>query len=158
MLELRAELEQRGARFRTRCDTEVLLHLYLRDGPQLRLPAARDVRHRAVGPAHAAAPPGARPFGIKPLYYALDDGHISFASELKALLRQPGFSREVDPDALQAYLAFNSIPAPLTIFRGGAQAPRWARAHLLCARRARSNATRAPRPSPAQRCRDGARG
>ena len=56
-------------------------------------------------------------FGIKPLYYGTGGGWLSFASELKALVRRPGFSTEVDLDALEAFLAFNSIPAPLTIFR-----------------------------------------
>ncbi len=55
-------------------------------------------------------------FGIKPLYYRSVGGTLSFASELKAMLELPGFSREVDPRAVSAYLAFNSIPAPLTIF------------------------------------------
>src|SRR6185503_19101424 len=55
-------------------------------------------------------------FGIKPLYYRRSGEGLAFASELKSLLEDPGFSREVDPQALSAYLAFNSIPAPLTIF------------------------------------------
>ena len=77
-------------------------------------------------------------------------GRLSFASELKALLRQPGFSREIDPDALEAFLAFNSIPAPLTIFARGAQA---ARRPLLRGRAGRGDdralraARRPPRPS-----------
>ncbi len=62
-------------------------------------------------------------YGIKPLYYQLEQGRVSFASELKALLRQPNFSRQVDPDALHAFLAFNSIPAPLTIFRSARKLP-----------------------------------
>ena len=64
---------------------------------------------------------------------------LSFASELKALLRQPGFSREVDLDALEAYLAFNSIPAPLTIF---AEARKLPPGHLLIVER--GEATTAP--------------
>ena len=90
-------------------------------------------------------------FGIKPLYYRIADGALSFASELKALLRQPGFSREVDLDALEAYLAFNSIPAPLTIF---AEARKLPPGHLLIWRAAASRgcaATRGPRPAPAGR-------
>ena len=55
-------------------------------------------------------------FGIKPLYYRDATATLAFASELKALL--PPGSREVDLDALEAFLAFNSIPAPLTILRG----------------------------------------
>src|SRR6516225_8756401 len=94
-LELRAELERDGVRFRTRCDTEVLLHSYLRYGPSFveRLRgmfalAMWDSRHRRLLLARDR-------FGIKPLFYAVHDGGLSFASELKALLRQPAVSREV---------------------------------------------------------------
>ena len=68
------------------------------------------------------------PFGIKPLYYSSNDGGIVFGSELKALLEFPGFSRDIDVDALQAFLAFNSIPAPMTIFRAARKLPA---GHLL---------------------------
>jgi asparagine synthase (glutamine-hydrolysing) len=122
-LELRSQLERQGARLRTNCDTEVLLHLYLRDGPsfvaQLRgmfAIALWDRRERRLLLARDR-------FGIKPLYYEVGDGRISFASELKALLRQPDFPREVDRDALHSFLAFNSIPAPLTIFRQARKLP-----------------------------------
>ena len=56
-------------------------------------------------------------FGIKPLYYRDGAGRLSFASELKALRRLPGFSRDIDLDALEAFLAFNAIPGRCTIFR-----------------------------------------
>jgi asparagine synthase (glutamine-hydrolysing) len=110
--ELRRELERLGHSFRTHGDTEVLLHLYeqhgtgfadrlrgmfavaIWDAPRRRLVLARDR------------------FGIKPLYYRDVDGELAFASELRALPRG-----EIDLDALEAFLAFNSIPAPLTIFR-----------------------------------------
>lgn len=147
-LELRAALEREGVRFRTRCDTEVLLHLYLRDGPefvsQLRgmfALALWDRRQRRLLLARDR-------FGIKPLYYALRDGRISFASELKALLREPSFSREVDPEALHAFLAFNSIPAPLTIFR---QARKLAPGHLLLCGPQEVKHIRYARPAPAAR-------
>src|SRR5437868_4630759 len=116
-LELRAELASSGVRFRTNCDTEVLLHLYLHQGPRFvsRLRgmfafAIWDRRQRLLLLARDR-------FGIKPLYYEHREGRISFASELKALLRQPDFPRDIDREALHAYLAFNSIPAPATIFR-----------------------------------------
>ena len=64
-------------------------------------------------------------FGIKPLYYRADGGGLEFASELRALPRG-----EVDLDALEAFLAFNSVPAPLSIFRGDAQAAGRAPARL----------------------------
>jgi asparagine synthase (glutamine-hydrolysing) len=56
-------------------------------------------------------------FGIKPLYYRIGSGTLSWASELKALLAQPDVERSIDLDALEAYLAFNAIPGPATIFR-----------------------------------------
>jgi asparagine synthase (glutamine-hydrolysing) len=146
-LELRAELGRRGTRFRTGCDTEVLLQMYRAHGPdfvsQLRgmfALALWDRRERRLLLARDR-------FGIKPLYYELADGRLGFASELKALLRQPGFSREVDREALHAYLAFNSIPAPLTIFRAARKLPP---GHvLLCSPAGGVTITRFARPTPA---------
>lgn len=127
---LRADLERSGHRFSTRSDTEVLVHLYEEHGPgfveRLRgmfAVALWDGRRRRLVLARDQ-------FGIKPLYYRYHDGTLSFASELKALLRQPGFSKEIDTDALEAYLALNWVPTPLTIFR---QARKLAAGHLLIA-------------------------
>jgi asparagine synthase (glutamine-hydrolysing) len=145
-LELRAELERGGARFRTNCDTEVLLHLYLRDGPDF-VAKLRGMFALAIWDRREQRLLLARDrFGIKPLYYALDPGAISFASELKALLRKPGFSREVDPAALHSFLAFNSIPAPLTIFRSARKLPP---GHLLLCERTGTQIVRYARPTPA---------
>jgi asparagine synthase (glutamine-hydrolysing) len=145
-LELRAELERAGARFRTGCDTEVLLHMYLRHGPGFveRLRgmfafALWDRRERRLLLARDR-------FGIKPLYYALLDGQISFGSELKALLRDPAFPREVDRDALHSYLAFNSIPAPFSIFKAARKLPP---GHLLTCSPAGVRIERYARPAPA---------
>jgi asparagine synthase (glutamine-hydrolysing) len=121
--ELRRELEGAGHRFATASDTEVLVHLYEEhgDGFVERLRgmfaiALWDARERRLLLARDR-------FGIKPLYYRLVDGTLSFASELKAMLEQPGFSRRIDPEAVAAYLAFNSIPAPLTIFAEARKLP-----------------------------------
>ena len=87
--------------------------------------AARDVRDRDLGlPDTAGCCSPATASASSPSTTASPGAQLSFASELKALLRQPGFSREIDPQALEAFLAFNSIPAPLTIFKRGAQAAR----------------------------------
>src|SRR5438876_2682926 len=110
--ELRRELERAGHRFRTHGDTEVLLHLYEPHGAgfaeRLRGTFAVAIweapRHRLVLARDR--------FGIKPLYYRDAGGELSFASELRALPRG-----EIDLDALESFLAFNSIPAPQTIFR-----------------------------------------
>ena len=111
-LELRAELERAGHRFTTRCDTEVLAHGYEQWGARLweRLRgmfavAVHDARSRSLVLARD-------PFGIKPLYYRDADGELAFASELDALPRG-----EIDLDALEAFLTFNVIPAPLSIYR-----------------------------------------
>src|SRR3954465_12013485 len=115
--ELRRELDAQGHRFRTRCDTEVIGHLYEHHGlaafARLRgmfAIALWDARSRRLVLARDR-------FGIKPLFHArLRDGALAFASELSALARAPGFPRELDPDGLEAYLAFNSIPGPLTAY------------------------------------------
>ena len=116
--ELRAGLERQGHTLRTdHSDTEVLVHLYEQHGPafaeHLRgmfAVAIWDTRERRLVLARDR-------FGIKPLHWARVPDGLAFASELKALLPAPGFSREVDPDAVEAFLAFNSIPAPLTIYK-----------------------------------------
>ena len=144
-LELRAELEGQGVRFRTRCDTEVLLHLYLREGPDF-VARLRGMFAIALWDRRRQQLLLARDrYGIKPLYYQLEHGRLSFASELKALLRQPSFSRQVDPDALHAFLAFNSIPAPLTIFRS---ARKLAPGHLLTCGTEGTTLHRFARPEP----------
>jgi asparagine synthase (glutamine-hydrolysing) len=145
-LQLRAELERAGTRFRTGCDTEVLLHMYLHHGAGFvaRLRgmfafALWDRRERRLLLARDR-------FGIKPLYYVLGQGRISFASELKALLGDPSFSRELDRDALHSFLAFNSIPAPLSIFRAARKLPP---GHLLECTPSGVRIERYARPAPA---------
>ena len=139
--ELRLELERAGHRFSTSGDTEVLAHLYeergdhfaerlrgmfaiaLWDSEQGRLLLARDR------------------YGIKPLYYRETDSELAFASELRALPRG-----EIDLDALEAFLAFNSVPAPLTILREVRKLPP---GHVLVWEDGRSELTRYARPAPA---------
>ena len=58
------------------------------------------------------------PAGIKPLYFGRVGDTFAFASELKALVNLPGFDRTVDRDALAAYVRFDNVPAPRTIYRG----------------------------------------
>jgi asparagine synthase (glutamine-hydrolysing) len=122
--ELRRGLERAGHRFRTSGDTEAILHLYEEHGDafaeRLRgmfAVAIWDARRRRLVLARDR-------FGIKPLYYRATREGLEFASELRALPRG-----EIDLDALEAFLAFNSIPAPLTIFRETRKLPP---GHLLC--------------------------
>jgi asparagine synthase (glutamine-hydrolysing) len=110
--ELRRELEGNGHVFRTNCDTEVHLHLYEQHGTAF-------AHHLRGMFAVALWDAGRRrlvlardPYGIKPLYYRAVGGMLEFASELRALQRG-----EIDLDALEAFLAFNSIPAPYSIFK-----------------------------------------
>ena len=117
--ELRAELEAAGHSFRTRCDTEVIVHLFEEhgDGFAERL---RGMFAIALWDGRAGRLVLARDrFGIKPLFYREDaDGGLAFASELKALMALPDFDRGLDLRAVESLLAFNSIPGPLTIFEG----------------------------------------
>ena len=114
--DLRSELEGRGHRFSTRSDTEVLVHLYEDHGPHF-VERLRGMFAIALWDERKHQLVIARDrFGIKPLYYSLSDGTLAFASELKALLRKPDFSREIDLDALDAFLAFGFVPGPMTIF------------------------------------------
>jgi asparagine synthase (glutamine-hydrolysing) len=150
--ELRAELERGGHRFATRSDTEVLVHLYEARGLDFVQPlrgmfaiALWDAARRRLVLARDR-------FGIKPLHYRLRDEALSFASELKALLAEPGFEREIDFDAIEAFLAFNAIPAPLTIFAGVRKLPA---GHMLVCERGETSLVRysRPRPAPATRLR-----
>jgi asparagine synthase (glutamine-hydrolysing) len=116
--ELRRELERAGHVFRTNCDTEVHLHLYEQHGPEY----ARRLRGMfavALWDSERRRLVLARDrYGIKPLYYCDAGGSLEFASELRALPRG-----EIDLDALEALLAFNSIPAPYSIFRDTRKLP-----------------------------------
>ena len=155
--DLRAELERRGHRFRTHSDTEVLAHLYEEHGEDF-AERLRGMFAVAIWDSRQARLLLARDrFGIKPLYYRLAGGTLSFASELKAMLEQPGFSRQIDPRAVAAFLAFNSIPAPLTVFAEARKLPPgtlavWRDGELRQSRYAR------PTPVAAERARRGPAG
>jgi asparagine synthase (glutamine-hydrolysing) len=116
--DLRPELEAKGHTFRSRCDTEVIVHAYeewgpscvkrfqgmfafaIWDRPRRRLFLARDR------------------IGIKPLYYFHEGDLLVFASEIKAVLEHPRVPREVDDQALFEYLGYEFVPAPRTLFAG----------------------------------------
>lgn len=116
--ELRQRLEGSGHKFRTNCDTEVLVHLYEDEGaefarhlvgmfaiaiwdePRRRLVLARDR------------------LGQKPLVYRHEPDRLLFASEIKSLLKVPGVPRRVDPSAVDEYLTYQYVPHPNTIFAG----------------------------------------
>ncbi len=115
---LRASLEARGHRFRTQSDTEVIVHLYEDEGEQLvdRLRgmfafALWDRTNRNLLLARDR-------LGIKPLYVYRDGDKLLFASELKGILAHSDVPRDIDPVALEDFLAFGFVPGPRAIFRG----------------------------------------
>jgi asparagine synthase (glutamine-hydrolysing) len=121
--ELRPALEARGHVYRSRSDTETLLHLYEEHGVEMlhRLRgmfafAIWDERKRRLFVARDR-------IGIKPLYYTHADGRFLFASEIKALVAHPAVERDLDHDALYHYLSYYTAPAPDTLFRGISKLP-----------------------------------
>ena len=125
---LRRDLLARGHRFASRCDTETLPHLYEEHGAEL---ATKIDGMFAVAVWDDAGKVGilARDrMGKKPLYYHQHRGALYFASEIKALLRIPGFERRIDLEALHHYLSYKHVPHPLSIFEGVRMLPP---AHLL---------------------------
>jgi len=115
--QLREELIGRGHRFATRTDTEVLVHLYEDHGEDLvhRLRgmfafAIWDARRRTLLLARDRV-------GKKPLFWARHGSRTWFGSEVVALLQDPALSREVSLEAIEAYLAFQYVPHPLSAFR-----------------------------------------
>ena len=118
-MELRTILEEKGHTFRTRSDTEVIIHGYEEWGT--------DVFARLRGMFAIALWDRARhtlvlardPVGVKPLFYTRTSaGDLIFGSELKAILLHPDVPREINPAALDAFLTLEYIPAPETIFKG----------------------------------------
>jgi asparagine synthase (glutamine-hydrolysing) len=116
--ELRAELQRKGHHFRTNSDTEVIIHGYkewgtdvfnhlngmfglaIWDVPNQRLVVARDA------------------MGIKLVYYEIDNGQLTFGSEIRPILAAQHARPDVDPVALKLFLRFRYTPSPLTIFQG----------------------------------------
>jgi asparagine synthase (glutamine-hydrolysing) len=115
--ELRRNLEAKGCIFRTRCDTEVLLHLYAMKGAELvhdlRGMFAFAIWDRSKGGLLLARDP----YGIKPLYTANDGWTIRFASQVKALLAGDRVSRDPDPAGIVGFYLWGSVPEPFTLYR-----------------------------------------
>lgn len=126
--ELRADLERRGHTFRTRSDTEVLVHLYEEQGADM-CRALRGMFAFAIWDARRRQLFLARDhLGQKPLYVYRDAEQIVFASELKAILAHPGVDRRVSPVAIEDYLAWGFLPGERSVF---ASASRLQAAHHL---------------------------
>jgi asparagine synthase (glutamine-hydrolysing) len=116
--DLQEELIAAGHQFRTRCDTEVIVHAWEEWGEAC-LQHLHGMFAFAIWDRNRQTTFIARDrFGKKPLYYSfLNDGQFVFASELKALLLHPDVQREIEPTAVEDYMTFGYIPDPKTIFR-----------------------------------------
>jgi asparagine synthase (glutamine-hydrolysing) len=126
---LRSELESRGERFSTASDTEVLLRLIARDGPDA-LARVRGMFAFVCWDALDRSLLVARDrFGIKPLYIATNGRSVAFASELGALRAAGLAGRDVSTSGVLAFLEWGSVPPPLTWMRGVEMLPpgTWAR-------------------------------
>src|SRR5262249_25474083 len=124
--DLRTALGARGYHFRSRTDTEVLLHGYDAWGEEGLLARLRGMFAFALYDARTPVPRlilARDRLGKKPLYYAWNGSRFLFASELKGMLASGLLDRRLNPAALVAYLTFGSVPAPLTMIDGIAALP-----------------------------------
>ncbi len=116
--ELRKQLEEKGHIFKSKTDTEVLVHGYEEWGHKL-TKKLRGMFAFAIWDSIKKELYMARDqWGIKPLYYYQTDDSLLFASEIKAFLDHPEFKKELNENILSAYLCFNSTPTEETFFKG----------------------------------------
>jgi len=127
------ELSGLGHAFKTKSDTEVIVHAWEQWGEDC-VRRFRGMFAFALWDRNRETLFLARDrLGVKPLYYArLRDGNLIFGSELKSMLVHPGFEREIEPRAVEDYFAYGYVPEPLTIF---AQAMKLPPGCTLCVRR-----------------------
>jgi asparagine synthase (glutamine-hydrolysing) len=129
---LREGLEQRGHVYRSLTDSETILHLYEERG----LDFVNDIEGDfaiALWDAERAQLVLTRDrVGVKPLYYYHKDGRLIFASEIKAILKHPQVTAEIDEESLYHYLTFLTTPAPRTLFRNIQKLPA---GHMLLIKR-----------------------
>jgi asparagine synthase (glutamine-hydrolysing) len=114
---IRASLEQKGYRFISQTDTEVILKAYQEYGYKCLTQfngmfafCIWDARNKTFFIARDR-------LGVKPLYYYHEAGKFAFASEIKSIIQNPEVSKEIDPQALYHFLGYEFIPAPNTIFK-----------------------------------------
>ncbi|MCP4631916.1 MAG: asparagine synthase (glutamine-hydrolyzing) [candidate division Zixibacteria bacterium] len=122
-VELRPELEKKGYNFKTTSDTEVLIHSFeesnvnaFKDFNGQFALAYWDKGNRRLTLARDRV-------GIRPLFYAVTDNQLVFASEMKAILLHPGITPELDPEAIDEIFTFWSVTAPKTVFKGIKELP-----------------------------------
>jgi asparagine synthase (glutamine-hydrolysing) len=131
--DLISELTALGHTFRTRSDTEVIVHAWAQWGEDS-VKRFRGMFAFALWDRHRETLFLARDrLGVKPLHYALlSDGLLLFGSELKSLLAHPGLARDIEPCAVEEYFALGYIPEPRTVFK---QAKKLPPGHTLTLRR-----------------------
>jgi asparagine synthase (glutamine-hydrolysing) len=123
--ELRAELEAAGHRFRSRSDTEVLVHAFEQWGTES-FARLNGIFAFALWDGRGAAPAlylVRDRFGTKPLFYAEKEGRLAFASELKPLLGIPWIGKGIRPETLFHFLKFSHVPGVLSILEDVRQLP-----------------------------------
>lgn len=118
-LSLRENLTKKGHVFKTRCDTEVLVHGWEEYGEKL-AEKLRGMFAFVIWDSRKEMLYGARDgFGIKPFYYSVPDKNtLIFGSEIKSFLEHPKFKKEINPDALRPYLTFQYSATEETFFKG----------------------------------------
>ena len=122
--ELIPELSGLGHSFRTKSDTEVIVHAWEQWGEDC-VQRLRGMFAFALWDRNRETLFLARDrLGVKPLHYAsLGDGTLAFGSELKSLVLHPAFNREIEPRAVEDYLAYGYVPEPSSIFRQALKLP-----------------------------------
>ena len=116
--ELTRELKQKGHTFKTRSDTEALIHAYEEYGPDM-LCRLRGMFAFAIWDRSKKELFAARDFfDIKPFYYTMIGDDLVYGSEIKSILCHPDFKKELNPDALESYLSFNYSVLEETFFKG----------------------------------------
>jgi asparagine synthase (glutamine-hydrolysing) len=127
-LELRKTLESKGHLFKSKSDTEAIVHLYEEEGPEF-VKKIKGMFALAIWDKPKKRLILARDrFGIKPLYYTHSPDMFIFASEPKAILCDPEFKKEIEPSALDSYLFMEYVASPHSIFKNIHKLPA---AHIL---------------------------
>ena len=122
-VELRPELEKRGHRFTTQCDTEVVLHMYEEYGPDCLNHLNGQFAIAIWDTKNRRAFFGRDRLGVRPFFYSIQKGAIYFGSEIKCLLAVPEITFSMEPDALAEVFTYWSVQSPRTIFEGIRELP-----------------------------------
>ncbi len=122
-IELRADLEAKGHRFSTHCDTEVVLHLYEEYGPECLRQLNGQFAIAIWNELDQSLFLARDRVGVRPLFYTQSAGRLIFASEIKSILTVPGVKAEIDPLAIDQIFTYWSTLSPRTCFQGIVDVP-----------------------------------